>query len=1192
MQGGETLALTGTGSISNANVGSSKSVTLGTIALASGSGNPSNYTLNSATMDVTQKVINLDGIRAYDASTDVLSSDINTFGNIISGETLTISGTGSVPDNSVEMNKVITLGSLTLGDGSGSASNYTLIGGTHTFDISPLSVNITGNRQYDGTNVIDSSDLLLSNLLTGETVSLSGQGTVASADVGANKTVTSVNLALTGPNASNYTLGSYTTNFEILPKVIDLTGTKVYDGQTTVPNANLTVTTGISGESLGLKGSGSVISAAVGTGKSISLGTLQLDSIGSGSDSNYTLSGGTHTFDITKRALTFTSSRDYDGTAIANTSGLTFSLSNLVSGEALLLSGSGTVASKDVSAGTQNITLGTIALVDNTGVASNYSLTSGTMDINQKQVNLSGTKVYDSNSTLNNSIVSVASGLVGSETLGLTGDVVTNSANVGTYLASAGQLNVGSTTIALADGTNGGLGNNYSINEGTFTITQRAVTISGTRVYDGSKTVSSSDITTFNNTAGGETLTLSGSGTFLESEGVGSGKTINVTGLTLGNGTGTASNYSLSGGSFAVTPRSVTLTTSRNFDNSKDVDATNLSVIFNNLVGSETLSLSGLGSVSSENVATGQQSVTLGTLTLTDNTGVASNYSLSSATLDINEKPISLSGTKVYDALTTAASSALTISGTVGGQDLTLSGNGTLATGADVGTNKTINTTGLSLGDGVSGTPGTASNYTLAGGTHQMSVTQQPVTISGSRFYDSTTNVSSSDINTFNNTVGGQTLAITGSGSVSTAVAGSGKTISLGTLTLTDGTGLASNYSLSSGTFDINSRQVNIAGSRIYDGTTTANGSDLIVTTGVGSEILTVTGTGSISNANVGNNKAVTTGTLALSSGSGNASNYQLGTITLSVTERPVNIDLEKIYDATTNAAGSDLKTNGITNTVLGHSLTLNGTGTMASTGVGVDKSVTIGTLSLSGAQASNYTLTGGNHTIDVTPRTTNASGSRHYDGSLSVRGSDFNNFTNIVGSDTVTLSGTGTITTNSSVGPKGVSLGTLASAHPNYILGSASMTVTQRPVSLRGSRIADGNLVVDANELSISNLASGENLTLAGSGSINASSPGTSQSINLLSLSISNGTGASAGSVSNYTLVGGSHFMTLRYRFTSVQRMRNIITSGFSGKSVVRTPSRTTHRSVPAISEKISISTPDQSVTVNPCVLKNGYCN
>ena len=69
----------------------------------------------------------------------------------------------------------------------------------------------------------------------------------------------------------------------------------------------------------------------------------------------------------------------------------------------------------------------------------------------------------------------------------------------------------------------------------------------------------------------------------------------------------TASNYSLSSGTFNVTARPVTLTTNRLFDNTKNVDATNLSVTFNNLVGSETLSLSGLGSVSSENVASGQQ---------------------------------------------------------------------------------------------------------------------------------------------------------------------------------------------------------------------------------------------------------------------------------------------------------------------------------------------------------------------------------------------------------------------------------------------------------------------------------------------------------------------------------------------------------------------------------------------------------
>ena len=222
----------------------------------------------------------------------------------------------------------------------------------------------------------------------------------------------------------------------------------------------------------------------------------------------------------------------------------------------------------------------------------------------------------------------------------------------------------------------------------------------------------------------------------------------------------------------------------------------------------------------------------------------------------------------------------------------------------------------------------------------------------------------------------------------------------------------------------------------------------------------------------------------------------------------------------------------------------------------------------------------------------TNASGTRHYDGSLVAQSSVFSTFSNVVGSDTVTLRGRGTITTTESVGPKGVAVGTLESAHPNYILGSASLVVTQRPVNLSGSRIAKGKLIVDSRELSISNLANNENLVLSGSGSINQSRPGTSQRINLLTLSISNGSGPRAGLVSNYTLIGGSHFMRLRHKLTHAQRIRNILNAGVSGKSVVRTPSRTTHRRVPAVAERISISTPDQSIEVSPCVLKNGYCN
>ena len=136
---------------------------------------------------------------------------------------------------------------------------------------------------------------------------------------------------------------------------------------------------------------------------------------------------------------------------------------------------------------------------------------------------------------------------------------------------------------------------------------------------------------------------------------------------------------------------------------------------------------------------------------------------------------------------------------------------------------------GLIVGNGTNG--GLAANYTLSGGTQTMSITKRPITISGSRFYDGTSTVNSSDITTFNNRAGGETLTISGSGTVSTAISGSGKTISLGTLQLTDGSGLASNYSLASGTFTVNARQLNVSGSRVYDNTTVVNGSDLVITT-------------------------------------------------------------------------------------------------------------------------------------------------------------------------------------------------------------------------------------------------------------------------------------------------------------------------------------------------------------------------
>ena len=70
---------------------------------------------------------------------------------------------------------------------------------------------------------------------------------------------------------------------------------------------------------------------------------------------------------------------------------------------------------------------------------------------------------------------------------------------------------------------------------------------------------------------------------------------------------------------------------------------------------------------------------------------------------------------------------------------------------------------------------------------------------------------------------------------------------------------------MSSATVDITQRPLDLGASRIYDGTTTINGSDFSTFTNiVGGETLAVTGSGTITSKNVGTGKTVTSVNLAL----------------------------------------------------------------------------------------------------------------------------------------------------------------------------------------------------------------------------------------------------------------------------------------------------------------------------------------
>ena len=127
------------------------------------------------------------------------------------------------------------------------------------------------------------------------------------------------------------------------------------------------------------------------------------------------------------------------------------------------------------------------------------------------------------------------------------------------------------------------------------------------------------------------------------------------------------------------------------------------------------------------------------------------------------------------------------------------------------------NASGINLGDGTNG--GLAANYTLTGGSHQITITQRGVTANFTRAYDGTTVVSASDLTNFTGLQGSDDLTITGTGTGGPNV-GNSQSVTLGTLAIGDGsTGLASNYNLSLGSLDINPAQVTLSGTRQYDST-------------------------------------------------------------------------------------------------------------------------------------------------------------------------------------------------------------------------------------------------------------------------------------------------------------------------------------------------------------------------------------
>ena len=365
-----------------------------------------------------------------------------------------------------------------------------------TLTVTPKGLTVTGatatTRAYDGTTTVVVTGGLLTGLVGTETLILSGEtGTVLNKNAGQNKAVTVSGSTLadgTGVNAglaSNYTVTNETdVTADINQVALTLSSAtvanKTYDGTTDASVSGGTLSGLIGQETLGVAVSGAFVDKNAGTNKAVNTTAINLanagDGVTAGLASNYLVtSSPALTATINKAGLTLSgatvANKTYDGTTTGRVTGGV--LAGLVGTETLGVSGSGVFIDKNAGAN-KAVTATAINLANagtgaTAGLASNYTLasiiptTAMKADINKAELVLNSATVanknYDGNTTAR-VIDGTLTGLIGSETLRVTGAGVFADKNVGTNKpVTATAINL----INAGTDATAGLASNYNL---------------------------------------------------------------------------------------------------------------------------------------------------------------------------------------------------------------------------------------------------------------------------------------------------------------------------------------------------------------------------------------------------------------------------------------------------------------------------------------------------------------------------------------------------------------------------------------------------------------------------------------------------------------------------------------------------------------------------------------------------------
>jgi hypothetical protein len=497
---------------------------------------------------------------------------------------------------------------------------------------------------------------------------------------------------------------------------------------------------------------------------------------------------------------------------------------------------------------------------------------------------------------------------------------------------------------------------------------------------------------------------------------------------------------------------------------------------------------------------------------------------------------------KVYDGNTNSTITSASLSGVIGGDNVTLTNHTTgvfasknVANGINVSTAMTL--IGSDAGNYLLNQPsGLSAN-----------ISQKELTISGliasNKVYDGNSDA---------NISGGILVGIIGEDNVLTTMPTTGTfgqsnvgtnipvIVPLITLLGTD----SGNYLLTqpSGiTANITTKNLSISGlvasSKVYDGNNTANliGGSLVGVIGSDNVTTTMPTSGTFAQSNVGNNIPVTIPTIILSgTAAGNYTLSQPTGIIANITVKTLTISglsaSSKVYDGNANAT---LTGGNLVGVVGENNVTANmpTTGTFAQSNVGSSILVSIPSVILSGTAAGNYTLTQPSGiTASITAKTLTISGldasNKVYDGNTNAILSG-GTLVGVVGGDnvTATMPNSGTFA-QSNVGnsisvsiPTIILTGTMVN---NYTLTQPTgitANITAKMLSVSGlvasSKVYDGNTSASLSGGSLMGIIGGDNVTatMPTIGTFSQATPGSGITILVPTISLS-GTKAS-----NYSL-------------------------------------------------------------------------